>query len=63
MTTEKCTLSNEDLIKKAKEIVSQLAKSGGRSWSLKVPVDFNNDPDMIFIELCNRFEQCLTPTP
>lgn len=51
---ERCTLSDERLIFKAGELVSELAKSGGRSWSLRVPVDFNNDPDMIFCELANR---------
>lgn len=55
-TIEKCTLSDKELIEKAKELVSQLAKTGGKSWSLRVPVDFNNDPDMIFIELCKRLE-------
>jgi hypothetical protein len=34
-----------------------LAETGGRAWSLKVPVDFNNDPDMLFCELAMRFEK------
>lgn len=53
MKTE-CTLNNEELIAKAHELVHQLAKTGGKSWSLSVPVDFNKDPDMIFLELCRR---------
>lgn len=55
----RCTLSDKELIEKANEWVSSLAKTGGRSWTLRVPVDFNNDPDMIFSELSNRFSQAL----
>lgn len=55
-TIEKCTLTDSELIEKAKSLVNKLAKTGGKSWSLRVPVDFNNDPDMIFIELCNRLD-------
>ena len=53
----KSTLTNEQLIAKAKQWVKELCESGGRKWSLRVPVDFNHDPDVIFIELCNRLEE------
>ncbi len=56
---DRCMLSDEELIKKANEWVSSLAKTGGKSWSLRVPVDFNNDPDMIFNELASRYEYAL----
>lgn len=49
-----CTLTNEELIERAQTWVHKLAETGGRAWNLRVPVDFNNDPDMLFIELCNR---------
>lgn len=55
----KCELSDEDLISKCKEIVSELCKTGGRSWTLRVPVDMNRDPDILFIELAQRFEKLL----
>ena len=50
-----CTLSDDELVEKCNEWVSKLAESGGKSWALRVPVDFNNDPDMLFIELGKRF--------
>ena len=46
-----CILTNDELIKKCNDWVHKLAKSGGNAWTLKVPVDFNNDPDMLFLEL------------
>jgi len=52
----RCNLSNEDLIIKAKEWIDKLLKSGGKDWSLRVPVNLNHDPDVIFIELCNRLQ-------
>lgn len=53
---ERCTLSDTELLSKASELIRKLAETGGRSWSLSVPVDFNNDPDMIFCEICSRYE-------
>ena len=56
MARDKCTLTDAELIEKARDWISKLAKTGGREWCLRVPVDFNHDPDMIFSELCNRLE-------
>jgi len=56
-----CTLTNEELIERAEKWVHKLAQSGGKDWCLRVPVDFNNDPDMLFIELCNRLKALTTP--
>lgn len=44
------------LIEKAKALISELAKTGGRSWSLRVPPDPENDPDMVFGEIARRLE-------
>lgn len=52
----KCSLSDMELVEKAKAWISSLCETGGDSWRLKVPVDFDNDPDMIFSELCHRFQ-------
>lgn len=52
----RCTLSDKELIEKSNDWVSKLAKSGGKAWTLRIPVDFNNDPDMLFIELGKRLE-------
>ena len=53
---KKCTLSDQELIEKCREWVSALCASGGRKWSLRVPVDFDRDPDILFNELARRFE-------
>ena len=51
----KCTLTDDELVEKAREWIRKLTKTGGRAWSLSVPADFNRDPDFIFDELCRRF--------
>lgn len=56
MARDKCTLTDKELIEIARDWISKLTKSGGREWCLRVPVDFNHDPDMVFSELCNRIE-------
>jgi hypothetical protein len=58
-----CTLTNEELIAKAQELVNELAKTGGRSWHLRIPVNFNRDPDMIFLELTKRLASATTWIP
>ena len=49
-----CTLTNDELIKKLEEWVRSLSESGGESWSLRVPVDPNHDPDILILEVCHR---------
>lgn len=56
MPEQKCTLSDKELIDMCNQWVHSLAKTGGQSWILQVPVNFNRDPDMLFIELGKRFE-------
>lgn len=53
----KSNLTNEELIKRCNEWVHKLAETGGKAWTLRVPVDFNNDPDVLFIELGKRLEE------
>jgi hypothetical protein len=55
--SENCTLTNEELIEKVKSLTGELCKTGGRSWSLRIPADANNDPDMLIFELCDRLEK------
>lgn len=50
-----CTLSDEELWIRCDRWVSKLAESGGRGWVLRVPPDYDNDPDMLFLELLQRF--------
>jgi hypothetical protein len=57
--SKECTLSDKELIERSQEWVSKLAKSGGKAWILQVPVNFNRDPDMLFIELCKRLEAAI----
>ncbi len=54
-----CTLTNEELIEKCYKWVSDLCKTGGKAWSLRVPPNFNNDPDILFCELIGRFRDTL----
>lgn len=42
------------LIEKARELISKLAETSGRSWSFRVPPDPENDPDMVFGEIARR---------
>jgi len=53
---EECTLSDSQLIEKCENWITDLCRSGGRAWCLRVPVDFNCDPDMLFSELIKRFK-------
>lgn len=53
----KCTLSDQELIERCNEWVHSLAKSRGDSWVLEIPVNFNRDPDVMFIELGNRLKE------
>ena len=52
----KCTLSDNELISESFKWIKKLADTGGTAWTLKVPVDFNNDPDILFCELGNRLK-------
>src|SRR5690349_13358825 len=54
---KQCTLSNEELIRRSTDWVTSLAKSRGYNWVLSIPVNFNRDPDMLFLELCKRLEK------
>lgn len=52
-------LNNEELIKKVRMWVDELCRTGGKGWSLQVPVNMERDPDVLISELCNRFEEIL----
>ena len=56
-TMTKCTLSDNELINESFKWVKRLADTGGYAWTLRVPVDFNNDPDILFCELGNRLKE------
>lgn len=49
-------IPNDELIEKAKNIVSKLCETGGRSFTMTVPVRLD-DTDIILSELIRRFEQ------
>ena len=59
---KRCTLTDIELLERCNEWISSLAKTGGKSWTLNVPVNFNRDPDMLFSELANRYK-ALKDTP
>ena len=49
-------LSDSELVEKCSKWISELCRSGGRAWTLRVPVDMSRDPDILFSELIRRFE-------
>lgn len=51
----KTTLTNEELVKKCEALISALCKNPS-AWTMRVPVDVNNDSDVILQELVNRFK-------
>lgn len=55
----RCTLTDKELIEEAKKQLSKLCETGGRSFTMRVPVDFNKDTDMIIGEVIWRFERIL----
>lgn len=57
----KCTLTNEEPIEKVKEWNISLAKSGGKAWTLQIPANVNEDPDLLIGELITRFKALLKP--
>lgn len=53
---DKCSLSDTELIKKVSEWNTKLCDSGGSKWSVQIPANVNQDPDLLIQELCLRFE-------
>lgn len=49
-----CTLTDEQLIEKCFSLISKLCETGGRSWTLHIPVRLNEDPDVIFATVAQR---------
>lgn len=48
-------LSDSDIVQVVDKWVDKVCKSGGRGWSLRVPVDFNHDPYVLITDLTKRF--------
>ena len=53
----KCELTDSELIKKGRQMISNLCKSGATAWTMRVPPDPNNDSDFILMEVIDRFEK------
>ncbi len=56
---DKCTLDNQALIEAVDDWVGKLCKTDGNCWCLSIPVNFNRDPDMLIIELIDRFKKAV----
>lgn len=54
-----CDLTDEILMEKCSKWVSDLCKTGGHAWTLRVPVDMDRDPDILFTELIERYKRAL----
>lgn len=50
-------LPDQELLSKVRDWNSKLCSSGGKAWSLTIPANPNNDPDLLIEELCKRFEK------
>lgn len=53
---DKCTLTDEELLKRCDQWIDKLCATGGDAWVLSIPVRMNVDPDMLFVELMNRYK-------
>ena len=51
----RCTLTDSELSEKAQYWIDSLVKSGGKAFVMHVPARPNEDPDLIFAELDQRF--------
>lgn len=56
-TVPKCMLSDDDLSKACYDLISKMCKTGGRAFTMSVPVDVNRDSDIILCELIERFNK------
>ena len=56
-TLDKVTLSDTELVNKCRDWITKLCRTGGKAWCLRVPVDLENDPDVLFEELIKRYEK------
>lgn len=57
MAKDKCDLSNEELTTMCRQWVSKLCETGGKAWTLEIPVNYNKDPDLLICELIDRFKK------
>lgn len=55
--SEQTTLSDEELIEACEQWVYKLCESRAEAWTLCIPPDFNKDPDILFLELIERFKK------
>ena len=55
LNTIQAAMPTAELIEKARARNKRLCDSGGGAWSLRVPVS-EDDPDMVFSEICRRLE-------
>jgi len=53
---DKCTLTNIELINRVEQELNKLIETGGKSFTMRVPAQVNNDTDLIISELLTRFK-------
>jgi hypothetical protein len=56
LQADNCPLSDEELCLKVDKWVTDLCRSGGKDWCLRVPVDMRHDPDVLISTLVKRFK-------
>ena len=55
-----CSLSDSELIEVCKAEVSEMCKTGGRSFTMRVSANLNKDTDLVLAELIERFKALIT---
>lgn len=59
LAKEQSKMSDNELAEKVDKIISELSRTGGRSFKMSVPVDIN-DTDMLLSEILRRFKYIIS---
>lgn len=51
------TKTDAELVDWVEEWVCRMYKNPNREWRISIPVDFDNDPDVLIMELAARFRE------
>ena len=57
MDRTKCNLSDSELIEKVNNEVSKMCKTGGKSFTMRIPAKVNEDTDLLISEMATRFKE------
>lgn len=52
-----CTLSDEELARACEKELSDMCKTSGKSFTMRIPAQLNKDTDFLFSALIERFKK------